>query len=80
MSEISTANDIEGASLTREMILEFDENYHFDQIVVDMESTYMYSFHLSMFFHEDVELKKFNTLVTVENPFRIKQFNPMSHV
>ena len=27
LSEISVSNDIEGASLTREMILEFNENY-----------------------------------------------------
>ena len=77
LSEISIANDIEGASLTREMILEFNENYHFDQIVIGMESTFMYSFHPSMFFHEDAELKKLNTLVTIENPFRVKQFSRM---
>ena len=77
LSEISIANDIEGASLTREMILEFNENYHFDQIVIGMESTSMYSFHPSMFFHEDAELKKLNTLVTIENPFRVKQFSRM---
>lgn len=57
LTENSVANDIEGASLTRELILEFNENYHFDQIVIGMESTSMYSFHPSMFFHEDTELK-----------------------
>ncbi len=77
LTENSVANDIEGASLTRELILEFNENYHFDQIVIGMESTSMYSFHPSMFFHEDTELKKLNTLVTIENPFRVKQFNRM---
>ncbi len=41
LSEISVANDIEGASLTREMILKFNENYLFDQIVIGMESTSM---------------------------------------
>lgn len=75
LSEISVANDIEGASLTRERILEFNENYRFDQIVIGMESTSMYSFHPSMFFHEDKELKKLNTVVTIENPFRIEQFS-----
>ncbi len=39
-----------------------------------MESTFRYSFHPSMFFHEDAELKKLNTLVTIEYPFRMKQF------
>ncbi|BDP52581.1 hypothetical protein EfmJHP35_05050 [Enterococcus faecium] len=28
-------------------------------------------------FHEDDELKKLNTLVTIENPFRVKQFSRM---
>lgn len=77
LTENSVANDIKGASLTRELILEFNENYHFDQIVIGMESTSMYSFHPSMFFHEDTELKKLNTLVTIENPFRVKQFSRM---
>ncbi len=36
LSEISVANDIEGASLTRKMILKFNENYRFDQIVIGM--------------------------------------------
>lgn len=77
LSEISVANDIEGATLTREMIFEFNEKYHFTQIVIGMASTSMYSFHPSMFFHEDKELKKLNALVTIENPFRIKQFSRM---
>ncbi|BDP58594.1 hypothetical protein EfmJHP36_30730 (plasmid) [Enterococcus faecium] len=43
LSEISVANDIEGASFIRETILEFNDSYHFDQIVIGMESTSMYS-------------------------------------
>ena len=50
LSEISVSNDIEGASLTREMILEFNENYLFDQIIIGMESTSMYSSILQCFF------------------------------
>ncbi|BDP96005.1 hypothetical protein EfmGK941_30100 (plasmid) [Enterococcus faecium] len=38
LSEISVANDIEGASFIRETILEFNDSYHFDQIVIGMES------------------------------------------
>ncbi len=30
LTENSVGNDIEGSSLTRELILEFNENYHFD--------------------------------------------------
>ncbi|BDP75378.1 hypothetical protein EfmAA96_31630 (plasmid) [Enterococcus faecium] len=36
LSEISVANDIEGASFIRETILEFNDSYHFDQIVIGM--------------------------------------------
>ncbi|BDP75509.1 hypothetical protein EfmAA96_32940 (plasmid) [Enterococcus faecium] len=42
LSEISVANDIEGASFIRETILEFNDSYHFDQIVIGMESTSMF--------------------------------------
>lgn len=71
LSEISVANDIEGASVTREIILKFNENYLFDQIVIGMESTSMYSFHPSMFFHEDEELRKLNTLVRLKILFEL---------
>jgi len=42
-----------------------------------MESTSMYSFHPAMFFNQDKELKALNTVVTIENPFRINQFSRM---
>lgn len=45
LTESSIANDIERAPLTRQLILEYNENYHFDQIVIGIESTSMYSFH-----------------------------------
>ncbi|BDP97409.1 hypothetical protein EfmGK961_12250 [Enterococcus faecium] len=38
LSEISVANDIEGASFIRETILEFNNSYHFDQIVITISS------------------------------------------
>lgn len=37
LTENSVANDIERASLTRYLILGFNENNHFDQIVIGME-------------------------------------------
>ncbi|WP_265169864.1 hypothetical protein [Enterococcus faecium] len=37
LSEISVANDIEGASFIRETILEFNDSYHFDHST-DLES------------------------------------------
>ncbi|SAZ28983.1 Transposase IS116/IS110/IS902 family protein [Enterococcus faecium] len=37
LTENSVANDIERAPLTRELILVFNENNHFGQIVIEME-------------------------------------------
>lgn len=75
LSELSLTNDFEGATTIKEQILTFNEALHFSQIVIGMESTSMYSFHPAMFFSEDKELKALPTVVTVENPFRIKQFS-----
>lgn len=66
LTENSVANDIEKASLTRELT-----NRYWDGINVHV------SFPPSMFFHEEAELKKLNTLVTIENPFQVKQFSRM---
>jgi hypothetical protein len=69
-SGISVVNDPDGSSLTTEMILKFCENHHFEQIPIGMESTFMYSFHPSMFFHEDEELKRLTVLAVIDkNPF-----------
>ncbi|EOO25242.1 hypothetical protein IIU_00766 [Bacillus cereus VD133] len=73
--EDSLGNDIEGANQIKQKILAFQKVYSFSQIVIGMESTSMYSFHPATFFNEDRELQRINTVVTIENPFRIKQFS-----
>lgn len=73
--EASLANDINGTTKIKEKILELHEDWQFSKIVIGMESTSMYSFHPAMFFNEDEELRQLPTVVTVENPFRIKQFS-----
>ncbi|MBH0337272.1 transposase, partial [Bacillus thuringiensis] len=73
--ETSLGNDVKGAHQIKQKILEFQNVYSFSQIVIGMESTSMYSFHPATFFNEDRELKRINTVVTIENPFRIKQFS-----
>lgn len=75
--EASLGNDIYGATEIKEKILECNQTLNFSQIVIGMESTSMYSFHPAMFFNEDIELSELPTVVTIENPFRIKQFSRM---
>lgn len=77
LKEITLGNDIDGATTIKENIIAFFEAYGFGQIVIGMESTSMYSFHPAMFFSQDTDLQALNTLVTIENPFRIKQFSRM---
>ena len=75
--EASLANDLFGATEIKEKILEYNQTIQFSQIVIGMESTSMYSFHPAKFFNEDPELNQLPTVVTIENPFRIKQFSRM---
>ncbi|MCO5542174.1 IS110 family transposase [Enterococcus faecalis] len=77
LEEITLSNDIDGATTVKEKVIDFQEAYGFHQIIIGMESTSMYSFHPAMFFNQDKELKALNTVVTIENPFRINQFNRM---
>lgn len=73
--EGSLGNDLNGASQIKYKILEYNQTIDFSQIVIGMESTSVYSFHPDMFFNEDVELNELPTVVTIENPFRIKQIS-----
>ncbi len=75
--EASLANDMNGATEIKEKVLELNQEWSFSQIVIGMESTSMYSFHPAMFFNEDEDLSQLPTVVTIENPFRIKQFSRM---
>ncbi|MDT2816219.1 IS110 family transposase [Vagococcus carniphilus] len=75
--EKSYTNDINGATDIKDAILQFSEEVVFQKIVIGMESTSIYSFHPAMFFQEDEELNELPLVVTVENPFRIKQFSRM---
>lgn len=75
--EASFPNDINGAQNIKDKILELHQDFSFQKLVIGMESTSMYHFHPSMFFFADDDLNQLNLSVTVENPFRIKQFSKM---
>lgn len=75
--EGSLSNDLIGASEIKQKLLDYNETYGFKRIIIGMESTSVYSFHPSMFFYLDKDLKKLPVDVTVENPYRIKQYSKM---
>lgn len=75
--EDSLSNDLIGASEIKQRILKYQETCGFSRIVIGMESTSVYSFHPSIFFYLDDDLKQLPVEVTVENPYRIKQYSRM---
>ncbi|MCD5160099.1 IS110 family transposase [Enterococcus casseliflavus] len=75
--EDSLSNDLIGASEIKQKILNYQETCDLSRIVIGMESTSVYSFHPSMFFYLDEDLKQLPVEVTVENPYRIKQYSRM---
>lgn len=70
----SLPNDLVGASEIKKQILELNDTYSFERIVIGMEATSLYSFHPAMFFHEDSDLKALKVEVMVEQPNKIKKY------
>jgi len=75
--EDTYANDSYGATALKNQLLKLQKQFHFDQLVIGMESTSMYSFHPALFFQEDEDLQALQTIVTIEDPHRIKQYTKM---
>lgn len=75
--ETTYANDTIGALDLKEQLLALYDEHHFDQIVIGMESTSMYSFHPAMYFQLDDDLQAINAVTTIEDPHRIKQYTKM---
>lgn len=70
-------NDSYGATALKNQLLMLQTQFHFEQLVIGMESTSMYSFHPALFFQEDKDLQALQTIVTIEDPHRIKQYTKM---
>ena len=64
LEEITLGNDIDGATTVKENHYVHGINFHTQ-------------FSPAMFFNQDKELKGLNTVVTIENLFRINQFRRM---
>lgn len=70
-------NDSYGATALKNQLLMLQTQFQFEQLVIGMESTSMYSFHPALFFQEDKDLQALQTIVTIEDPHRIKQYTKM---
>lgn len=70
----SLPNDLIGTQEIKSQILELNDTYSFERIVIGMKATSLYSFHPAMFFHEDSNLKALNFEVMVEQPNKIKKY------
>lgn len=72
--EASFTNDTVGASQIKQKVLSLNAEYNFEQIVIGMEATSIYSFHPALFFENDEELSDLKVQTYVENPRRIKAY------
>lgn len=70
----TVTNDLPGATELRDAILACVEGQKVDILKIGLESTSVYSFHPSMFFHNDESLKALGTQVFVMNPKQIRNF------
>lgn len=74
LKSFTVSNDLPGATKLRNVILECVNGQVIETLKIGLESTSVYSFHPSMFFHNDEDLKAHGTQVFVINPKQIANF------
>ena len=74
LKEETLSNDLHGANQIKENILTYNGQFHYEKIVVGMESTSVYSFHPSTLLDNDKDLQRIGVEVVVQNPKAIHRF------
>ncbi|MEN1970708.1 IS110 family transposase, partial [Lentibacillus sp. N15] len=74
LKETTFSNDIPGANQIKETILAYNGQFHYEKIIVGMESTSIYSFHPAHLLGDDVDLHRIGVEVVVQNPKAIHRF------
>lgn len=74
LDAFSVTNDLPGATVLKERLLNCVANEKVDILKIGLESTSVYSFHPSMFLHHDDDLKCLGAKVFVMNPKQIANF------
>lgn len=74
LKSFTIANDLPGATSLRDEILDIVRNQSVDVVRIGLESTSVYSYHPSMFLHNDDSMQALGTQVLVMNPKQIANF------
>jgi transposase len=74
LRSFTVSNDLPGATKLRDAIIECAAGRDIHTLRIGLESTSVYSFHPSMFLHNDASLKSLGTEVFVMNPKQIANF------
>ncbi|MEM1506573.1 IS110 family transposase, partial [Domibacillus sp. 8LH] len=74
LRSFTVSNDLPGATKLRDAIIECAAGRDIYTLRIGLESTSVYSFHPSMFLHNDASLKSLGTEVFVMNPKQIANF------
>src|SRR5699024_1737280 len=74
LKSFTVANDLPGATQLRDEIVKVAENQSVSQLRIGLESTSVYSFHPSMFLHNDKFIRSLGGQVLVMNPKQIANF------
>jgi transposase len=74
LKEIALDNNVNGANQIKEFILNFNDEHHYEQVLIGMESTSVYSFHPATMLNGDKDLQRIGAQVVVQNPKAIHRF------
>lgn len=74
LNSFTVNNDLPGATQLRDEILKIDQNQSISVLRIGLESTSVYSFHPSMFLHNDESIRSLGGQVLVMNPKQIANF------
>jgi len=77
LNQMTVDNSLVGAKLIQSNILLYADNRKYEQIIIGLESTSVYSFHPATFLHQDEALRALNVTVSVINPSKIHRFKKM---
>ncbi|HLU21019.1 MAG TPA: IS110 family transposase [Bacillaceae bacterium] len=74
LASFTVSNDLPGATQLRDKILNIAKNHKVTTLRIGLESTSVYSFHPSMFLHNDKSVQALGGQVLVMNPKQIANF------
>lgn len=74
LNSFSIGNNLPGATILKERLLHCVADEEVETLKIALESTFVYSFHPSMFLHHDEDLTRFRAQVFLLNPKQVANF------